>query len=101
MDRVEVFDVPNEGKDCLGRDRWVFLYFDHRGLMLDYYAHEERDSKRQKFRARREYNRLSHNRSMDRTIERLTDDTVPLPDWVKERAKELFMASIEVGKWGR
>lgn len=100
MDRVEIFDVPNEGKDGLSRDRWAFIYFERRGLMLDYYAHEERDSKRQKFRPRRVYNRLSHNRTRDIQIESLTDETVPLPDWVKREAKEMFMASLKVGKWG-
>lgn len=101
MNRVVIYDVPDEGKKCLGRDQWVFQYFDHRGLVLDYYAHEERDSLRKKFRPRRVYNRLSHNRSRDYLIENVSEQDAPLPEWVKERAKEIFMEHLKVGKWDR
>lgn len=101
MDRVVVYDVPDEGKKCLGRDYWVFVYFEHRGLMLDYYAHEERDSLRKKFRPTRAYNRLSHNRNRDYRIEAIPEEEIVLPDWVKDRAKEMFCAALKVGKWDR
>ena len=102
MDRVVVYDVPDEGKKCLSRDVWVFLYFERDGLRLDSYAHEERDSLRKKFKPRRLYNRISHGRAFaDNLIESVAVESVPLPDWVMERAKELFFASMRVGKWDR
>lgn len=99
MDRVTVYDVPNEGKGCLGRDVWVFQYFDRMGLVLDYYTHEERNSAREKFKARSVYNRLSHNRSRDYTIRSIEEKDAPLPDWVVVRAREIFMHHLTVRKW--
>ena len=101
MDRVIVYDVPDDGKKCLGRDSWTFVYFEREGLVLDSYAHEERDSLRKKFVVRRLYNRLSHMNRYAFDIEGLNVDQAPLPDWVIERARELFMSNLKVGKWHR
>lgn len=101
MNRVVIYDVPDEGKKCLSRDVWVFIYMEHIGLVLDYYAHEERDTLRKKFRPRSSYNRLSHNRRGNQEDEIISEEKAPLPDWVKDRAKELFCESLNVLKWDR
>lgn len=97
MERIVIYDVPDDGKKCLGRAVWVFIYFENRGLVLDYYAREERDSLRKKFKTRSAYNRLSYSRKHD--IENIAEKDAPLPEWVKERAKELFFNAIKVRKW--
>ena len=100
MDRVVIYDVPNEGKKCLSRDVWIFSYFERRGLILDRFAHEERDSLRKNFQSRREYNRLTCG-NRDYRIEVITEEDAPLPQWVIDQAKDEFMANFQVGKWQR
>lgn len=97
--RFTIYDVPNEGKGSLGRDVWVFTFFEDRGLVLDYYAHEERDNLRQKFRPRRAYHRLSHNRDRIGLTENVPVEKAPFPEWVKDQAKEQFCAAVKVVLW--
>lgn len=102
MDKVVVYDVPDEGKKCLGRASWHFVYFERMGLVLDAYLQEERDSLRKQFRTTRLYNRLSIGRgTYAHRIEKIAEEDAPLPDWVVEQAKEQFMAGLKVGKWQR
>lgn len=101
MERIVIYDVPEEGRKCLSRDVWVLVYLERIGLVLDYYAHEERDSLRKKFRPRSSYTRLSHNRSRELDNENISEGRAPLPDWVKARAKELFCESLNVLKWDK
>lgn len=101
MIRIVIFDVPNEGKTCLGRCVWEFVYFDDRGLVLERYAEEERETARHKYRARREHQRLGHHRKMYlHDLEQVAEADVPLPDWVKARALEEFTSKVKVVKWG-
>lgn len=97
--RIEVCDVPEMGKKCTSRDVWCFAYFEHIGLVLDSQVHEERDNLRQKFKVRRAYYRLGHNRPAY-GVEPVTEEQVTLPQWVIDRAREQFMEQLKVVKWG-
>lgn len=100
MIRIVIFDVPNEGKACLGRCVWEFWYSEDRGLVLDRYAQEERATARHKYVARREYQRLGHHRrTYQQGLDQVSEADAPLPDWVKARALEEFVAKVRVGKW--
>ena len=98
MQRIDIYDVPEEGKKCFGRAIWTFIFIERRGLILGRYAQEERPTLRHKFKVTACYDRLSSRRGFEE-CRRISEDDAPLPQWVVDRARQMFMDDLRIRKW--
>lgn len=79
--------------DDLTVEVWRFIFLD-RNLYLNEYRLDQKESKRnRKYTNIKKYDRLYRR---DNNVE---ENDAPLPDWVKNKAHELFTSKIKVLKW--